>query len=187
MTRIDDYAIEKIYQDLEEVAIACGVGQMSVWGYSFEGHIARYLGAWSDRVKAIAMIGVPVGRTVQDEFYQYIDEFIEKYGPLAQSCKDGTLSKKKRKLAVKSRIPVLVACFQAMRCWPSIEASEVDCAALLLAGTKNNSVLEWLKRNDKSIERAEVKFEIVEGLTHQQEFSQVDTVYPIDRSFIERS
>ena len=32
-----------------------------------------------------------------------------------------------------------------MRGWPSIEAGDVDCPTLLLAGTKNRTVLEWLE------------------------------------------
>jgi pimeloyl-ACP methyl ester carboxylesterase len=185
LTRIDDYAIEKICKDLEEITDACGVQQIGVWGYSFGGNIARYLGAWSARVKAIAVIGVPFGRAVHEEFDRYIDEFIEKYGSLARAYSEGTLSEKKHKSAIKGRIPVWAACFQAMRGWPSIEAGDVACATLLLAGTKNKSVLEWLKANDESLGGTRVQVEIVEGLTHQQEFSQIDRVYPVVRSFFQ--
>ena len=185
LTRIDDYAIEKICQDLEEVADACGAEQMRVWGYSFGGNIARYLGAWSERVKAIAVIGVPFGPAVQEEFDRYIDQFIKKYGPLAQAYEDGTLNETKRRSAIKGRIPVWVACFQAMRRWPSIEAADLNCATLLLSGTKNRSVVAWLKENEGCLEAAGVQVEIVEGLTHQQEFSQIERVYPVVRGFFE--
>jgi pimeloyl-ACP methyl ester carboxylesterase len=83
LTRIEDYDIKKICNDLEEVADACEVEQMRVWGYSFGGNIARYLGAWSKRVKSVAIIGVNFGPAVGEEFDRYIDDFIEKYGPLA--------------------------------------------------------------------------------------------------------
>jgi pimeloyl-ACP methyl ester carboxylesterase len=185
LTRIDDYAIEKICQDLEEVANACGAEQMRVWGYSFGGNIARYLGAWSERVNAIAVIGVPFGPAVHKEFDRYIDQFIEKYGPLAQAYKDGTLSEKKRRSAIKGRIPVWVACFQAMRRWPSLDAGDLKCATLLLSGTRNRSAMAWLKENEESLEAACVQVEIVEGLTHQQEFSQIERVYPAVRAFFE--
>jgi pimeloyl-ACP methyl ester carboxylesterase len=185
LTRIDDYAIEKIGKDLIEVADACGEQEIMVWGYSFGGNIARYLGAWSKRVKAIAVIGVPFGCAVAEAFDQSIDEFIEKYGTLTQAYGDGTLSEKKRKSAIKGRIPVWVACFQAMRGWSSIEAGDVKCPTLLLAGTKNRSVMEWLKENGESLRETNVQVEIVEGLLHQQEFSQIDRVYPTVRSFFE--
>jgi pimeloyl-ACP methyl ester carboxylesterase len=185
LTRGDDFAIEKICGDLEEVADACGEQQIGVWGYSFGGNIARYLGAWSDRVKAIAVIGVPFGRAVHETFDRYIDEFIEKYGPLAAAYNERELSAKKRKSAIKGRIPVWVACFQAMRSWPSVEAGDVNCPTLLFAGTKNRSVLEWLEGNGESLERAGVQVEILDGLTHQQEFSQINRVYATVRSFFE--
>ena len=183
LTQIDDYAIEKICRDLEEVVDACRVEQVGVWGYSFGGNIARYLGAWSSRVKAIAVIGVPFGKAVHAEFDRYIDEFVEKYGPLAQAYNEGGLNEKRRKSAIKGRIPVWVACFEAMRGWPSIEASDIGCAKLLLTGTKNKSVMDWLEENEESLDRAGVRVETVEGLTHQQEFSQIDLVYPQVRSF----
>ncbi len=185
LTQIDDYAIEKICKDLEEVMEACGEQQVGVCGYSFGGNIARYLGAWSNRVRAIAVIGVPFGPAVNEEFDRYIDEFIEKYGGLARAYADGRVSEKERKSAIKGRIPVWVACFQAMRDWPSIEAGEMGCAKLLLSGTRNKSAQEWIEENGKSLEEAGVQVEIVEGLTHQQEFSQIDRVYPIVRSFFE--
>ena len=186
LTGIGDFAIEKICQDLEEVADACDVERMGVWGYSFGGNIARYLGAWSERVMAVAMIGVPFGPAVDEAFDRYIDTFIEKYGPLAQAYEEGALSEKKRRSAIKGRIPVWVACFQAMRGWQSIEAGDLKCPALLVAGTKNRSAMAWLKENEGSLEGAGVHVEIVEGLTHQQEFSQMERVYPVVRGFFER-
>ena len=44
-------------------------------------------------------------------------------------------------------------------------------------------MLEWLKGNSESLERGGVQIEIVEGLTHQQEFSQIDIVHPLVVSF----
>ena len=137
----------------------------------------------SNRVKAIAVIGVPFGKAVYGEFDRYIDQFVEKYGPLAQAYNDGGLSEERRKSAIKGRIPVWVACFQAMRGWPSMEAGDIPCEKLLLAGTLNKSAMQWLEENGESLARAGARVEIVEGLTHQQEFSQIDRVYPAVRSF----
>ena len=180
LDKIDDYAIENIYQDLEAVADVCGVEQMCVWGYSFGGAIARYLGAWSNRVSAIAIIGVTFGAAVQPEFDRYIDQFIAKYGAASSAKKD------KPKSAIKGRMSVWVACFQAMREWPKINPNEVNCPALLLAGNKNSSVIDWLKPNQTSLDRANVQVEIIDGLNHQQEFSNIDRVYPIVKPFLSR-
>jgi hypothetical protein len=72
-----------------------------------------------------------------------------------------------------------------MRVWPSIDASELKCEALLLAGTKNRSVMEWLEDNRESLDKTGVQVEILEGLTHHQEFSQIDRVYPVVKAFFE--
>jgi hypothetical protein len=50
LVEIDDYAIEKICQDLWSVAAACEVKEFAIWGFSFGGNIARYQAAWFDRI-----------------------------------------------------------------------------------------------------------------------------------------
>ena len=186
LTNIDDYGIEKICRDVGAVADACNARQYAVWGYSFGGNIARYLGAWSERVKAIAMIGVPFGPAVDDEFGQFIDEFIEKWGSVAEAYRKGDSSAEKHKSAIKGRIPVWVACFQAMRDWPRLDPDAVRCPAMLLVGTRNKGVLNWVKTNHEALERARVLVEIVEGLNHPQEFSHIEQVYPAVSSFLKR-
>jgi len=184
LTDIDDYAIEKICADLNAVADACNAPQYLIWGFSFGGNIARYLGAWYERVKAIAVIGVPFGPAVNEEFDRFIDEFVDKWGADAQAYRTGTLSQAKRKSAIKGRIPALVACLQAMRDWPRIDPDAVRCPTLLLAGTRNKGTMKWIEANRPALERANVQVALVEGLDHPQEFSQVEQVYPIVASFL---
>lgn len=186
LTAIEDYRIEKICQDVYAVADACQAQQFAVWGYSLGGNIARYLGAWSPRVTAIAVIGVPFGPAVDQAFDQFIDEFISKWGAQAEAYRTGKLSDEKRKSAIKGRIPVWVACFQAMRAWPSIDPGDLHCPALLLVGAKNKNTLQWVDTNRQALERAGVAIKIVAGLNHAQEFSQVEQVYPLVSSFLKR-
>ena len=183
-TGIDDYAIEKIVADLLDVADACGAEQFSEWGYSFGGNIARYLGAWSDRVSAIAVIGIPFGPAVDEAFDRYIDEFVKQYAPLAQAYVCGKFSEKQRKSAIKGRIPVWITCFQAMSEWPSIDPGDLYCPALLLAGTKNKSAMGWLSANRDALDAAGVQLQIVEGLNHSQEFTKINSVAPLVRAFL---
>ena len=184
LANIEDYAIEKIIADLNAVADACQVSQFAVWGYSLGGTIARYLGAWSNRVAAVAMIGVPFGPAVDESFNQFIDAFLQKWGSQADVYRAGELSAEKRPSVIKGRIPVWAACFQAMRGWPDISPNQMQCPVLLLAGSKNNSVLEWIKTNPDALNASRVKVEIVAGLTHPQEFSQVERVFPPVYSFL---
>jgi pimeloyl-ACP methyl ester carboxylesterase len=186
LTSIEDYGIEKLCQDVYAVADACQAQRFAVWGYSLGGNIARYLGAWSKRVTAITVIGVPFDPAVDQAFNQFIDEFVGKWGAQAEAYRTGNLSEEKRKSAIKGRSPVWVACFQAMRAWPSIEPEALHCPAMLLLGTKNKNTLNWVNANRQALERAGVAIEIVAGLNHPQEFSQVDQVYPAVSMFLKR-
>ena len=183
----DDYAIEKIYADILAVADACEAKEFAVWGFSFGGNIARYLAAWSDRVTAAAVIGVPLGPGVFPEFDQFINDFINKWKPLVQAYKQGTLGEdlpqKDRKLITRGLIPVWLACFPAIRQWPQVEPGDLRCPIMLLTGSKNKYVLEWIKTNRESLDRTHIQVEIMAGLTHIQEFSQIDRVFPIVSSF----
>jgi pimeloyl-ACP methyl ester carboxylesterase len=175
-----DYGIEKICEDLYGVADACGVGRFAVWGFSLGGNIARYLGAWSDRVTAIAVIGVPFGPAVHAEFDRFIDEFLIKWEPVILAAREGDVPKSK----IKGQIPMLAACAQGMRGWPDVEPAEVGCPVLLLTGTKNKSALGWVEANRGVLDAAGVQVKVIVGLTHNQEFTQIDRVFPVVSSFL---
>ncbi len=177
-----DYAIEKICEDIYAVADACDAPQFAVWGFSFGGNVARYLAAWSGRVTALALVGAPLGPAVDAEFDRYIDDFAEKYAHLARAK-----TEQKRKPTLKQQIPAMMACFQAMRAWPSVEPGDVRCPTLLLVGTKNKRVLDWVQANGEALEQAGTRVEIVQGLTHNQEFGKIDVVFPAVSSFLKEN
>jgi pimeloyl-ACP methyl ester carboxylesterase len=183
LTHTSDYVIDLIYQDLITVADVCGVQRFAIWGFSFGGNIARYLGAWSERVTAMAVIGVPFGPAVDEAFDRYIDEFVQKWAPLVQADKEGTWSQEK-KSPVKGHIPVFLACFQAMRDWPRVDPGDVSCPTLLLVGTKNKNVINWIQTEREALDSANIQVEIIAGLTHTQEFSEIDRVFPVVSSFL---
>jgi pimeloyl-ACP methyl ester carboxylesterase len=186
LTDIADYAIEKICEDVTTVAEACGAQRFLVWGYSFGGNIGRYLGAWTNRVIALAMIGVPFGPAVDKDFDHFITEFVTKWQPLAEAYKAGGMAEQDRKSAIKGSLPAWVACFQAMRAWPKIEPEDMRCPTLLLAGTKNTGTLKWAQSHREALEAAAVQVEIVTGLNHSQEFSKIGQVFPAVRQFLGR-
>lgn len=76
--------IEKICEDLYAVADACDVEKLAVWGFSSCGNIARYIGAWSDRVRAIAVIGVPSSPAAHADFDRCIG-YVAKWNPQVQA------------------------------------------------------------------------------------------------------
>jgi pimeloyl-ACP methyl ester carboxylesterase len=183
-----DYDIESVCQDVIAVADACGAAQFAVWGFSLGGNIARYLAAWSERVTAAIIIGVPFGPAVHEDFDRTITELVQKWEPLVAAYNQGTLSEdvpqKERKPIASGLIPVLLAFLQAMRSWPSIEPADVDCPTPLLAGTKNKLVTKCMEGNQEPLRSAGVQVEAVKGLTHNQEFTKVDRVFPVVSSFL---
>jgi pimeloyl-ACP methyl ester carboxylesterase len=178
---VADYGIEKICEDLYAVADDCGASEFAVWGFSFGGNIARYLGAWSERVTAIAVIGVPFGPAVHADFDCFIDQFLQKWEDVIRAAREGVAPQSKG--TIKGQIPALAACFQAMRAWPGVEPGEIACPALLLTGTKNTSTLGWVEANRGVLDAAGVQTEVVEGLTHDQEFTKIDRVFPVVSAF----
>jgi pimeloyl-ACP methyl ester carboxylesterase len=181
---VSDFSIQKICDDVLAVADANGAERFAIWGYSFGGNVARYLGAWSDRPSSIAMIGVPFGPAVTPEFDRYIDEFIARYGPVAQRAKADAGNATKRRSAVKGSLAAWAACFQAMRAWPDIEPADVRCPAMLLAGTENHGAVRWIQANRDALQRAEVRVHIVPHLDHPAEFTQLASVYSPVRDFL---
>lgn len=85
--------------------------------------------------------------------------------------------------AGKGHIPVWVACFQAMRRWPPIHPHQLRCPALLLVGSRNPNPLQWVQANRPALEAAGVQVEIVQGLDHPAEFTQIDRVFPAVSAF----
>jgi pimeloyl-ACP methyl ester carboxylesterase len=181
---VSDYAIKKICADLSAVADACRVQQFGIWGFSFGGNIARYLAAWSDRATAIAVIGIPFGRAVDEKFDQYIAALAKKWEPSVRAYNEGRLSEKERRDIIKRQLPIWLPCFQAMRDWPSIEPSDIHCPTMLLAGTKNKSTMDWVKAHRGVLDSARTRVELVEGLNHNQEFTEINRVFPIVSSFL---
>ncbi len=181
---VGDYAVESICADLTLVADACRAERFSVWGFSFGGNIARYLGAWTNRVSALAIIGIPFGRAVDEKFDAYIAELEQKWGPAVRDYHNGKLDEKERREIQKRQLAVLLPCFQAMRNWPSIEPADLHCPTLLLVGTKNKNAMDWVKAHHEMLEKAKTRIEICEGLSHNQEFAKIDRVFPSVSTFL---
>lgn len=186
LVEIEDYAIEKICQDLYVVADACKVERFAIWGFSFGGNIGRYLAAWSERVTALAVIGVPFGPAVDEAFDAYIRGFEKKYGHLAEAQKQEPAPKKGRS-PIKGQMAGWLACFRAMRGWPRVDPGDVRCPAMLVVGTKNKNVMRWVETQRDELDQAGVELQIIDGLTHNQEFTEIGRVFPVIQPFFKES
>jgi pimeloyl-ACP methyl ester carboxylesterase len=183
-TTITDFEIKRIYSDIIQIADECKVDTFTIIGYSLGGNIARYFGAWSKRTTALVLLGVPLGPAVDEEFDQYINTFTDKYKKLIDENGKQTITKGQKNGNIKGSITALIYLFQAMRQWPAIEANELRCPTLMIAGTKNTRAINWIEKNRNSLDEAKITVDIILGLNHPQEFTQIDKIYPHINSFL---
>ena len=52
-----------------------------------------------------------------------------------------------------------------------------------MVGTKNKHVMHWIDTHQAELDQSNVKLALITGLTHNQEFTQIDVVFPIIQPF----
>ena len=186
--RVNDYHIDRICEDLLTIASDCNLKKFAIWGFSYGGNIARYLAARSNRVSAIAVVGVPLfGPAVDETFDRFIDEYLEKWQPLVKAYNQGAFpedaSEKEGKAIASGYIPVWLGTLRAMRIWGSIDPGDVKCPILFAVGSENENAMQWMEANREVLGKANIQVEVFEGLDHNQEFDEIDNVFPVLSSF----
>jgi len=132
------------------------------------------------------VIGVPFGPAVDQAFDAYIRGLEKKYGHLAEKEKSEIKAAGKTRSAIKGRMAGWLAGFNAMRSWPNIDPNQIRCPAILMVGTRNKNAMHWADQNREALDEAGVALQIMEGLTHNKEFTAVEQVFqPICQFLIE--
>ncbi|MFX1255290.1 MAG: alpha/beta fold hydrolase [Promethearchaeota archaeon] len=183
------YTTNKICEDILAVADDCGADRFSILGFSFGGNIARYLTAQSERVDKVIIVGISFGPGVYGEFAEQIPKFLDRWKPITQAQLAGTfdpqsLNERERTFVSNVYMPAWVATIEAMVSWGTIEPADLLCSALLIVGTENKSAMTHLKSYHGAMEKAGVHLEIFEGLTHNEEFTEIDVVLPTIMTFL---
>lgn len=62
--------------------------------------------------------------------------------------------------------------------WKSIEPKHVLCPTLWLVGSNDTPALTSVEEYKALLNTSKVRVQIVEGLTHEQEFTEIDKVFP---------
>ncbi|MBN1122774.1 MAG: alpha/beta fold hydrolase [Anaerolineae bacterium] len=187
-TTPDAYDIHRINADVLTVADDCGVESFSVWGFSFGGNIARCLAARSDRIEKAVIGGVAFGSSIPESM-TWVADYIAKWEPIIEAMRRGELApddldKKDQKVYKHSSVDVWLPIYQAMKSWPTVEAADLLCPALVYVGTKNANACNLLKADESAIRAAGVRLIVLDGLTHLQEFNQIDAVLPVVIDFL---
>ena len=176
------YTIDKMAQDILSVADRCSVEQFAVWGFSYGGKIGRYLAAHSERVSNIVLMGTPMGPPVTDQIRNEIEIFYSHWPPILKAQRDGvldydTLSHDDRQFLQNFDVPVMMAWGRAMLDWPSIQPNDFLCPVLWLVGSEDDAAMASVSEYGNALDGTKVQLYIVDGLTHEQVFEEIDEVF----------
>jgi pimeloyl-ACP methyl ester carboxylesterase len=182
------YGTDKHCQDVLAVADACGIARFTLWGFSYGGNIGRYLAARSERVAKLIMIGIPFGMGAAGAFRQSISDFRDHWEPIVQAQRAGmldlaALSSQEQDRWRATDVPLTLAWLSAMLDWEAIEPADLRCPTLWVAGSENADALASMQTYAAALNQSLVQIQIVEGLTHAQEFSDIDKVLPAILAF----
>lgn len=180
-----DYAIENLCADVCAVADACGAEQFYLWGFSFGGNIARHIACMSDRVIGLIVMGSTLGHYANERLDQYMNSYLTRWKPDVAAFRGGTLPAQEMHSLVKSGALVWNAIFLAMKRWPVRGVGDLKCPALMLVGSLDENPLEWARQREHIFDGPRVRLQVLEGLTHEQEFSEIDTTLPLVERFLE--
>jgi pimeloyl-ACP methyl ester carboxylesterase len=149
------YTIAHHCADILAVADACGVDRFSLWGYSYGGNIGRYLAARSARVTSLIMVGIPFGAAASGEFREMILRLREQRSGFE---------------------PANIAWLLAMLDWPDNAPADLRCPTLWIVGSNNPFAMASVAKHRATLAESQVQVQIIDGLNHEQEFSEIDAV-----------
>ena len=177
------YSTDKLVQDILAVADYCGAKTFILWGYSYGGNISRYLAAQSDRVAGSIIMGIPFGPGASNEFRAYIADMEDHWRPILQAQKDNTLNwdelSNEDQVILKERSPSsTLAWLSAILEWATVVPSDLRSPALWLIGSENKGAMASLGEYQESLPNS-VQVHVIEGLTHEQLFTEIDKVLPV--------
>lgn len=169
--------------DILAVVDSCNIERFTICGFSYGGNIGRYLAAESTRVAKLVMIGIPFGLGASGDFRQLIISFRNHWLPIVQALANGTLDNKSlspedQRSLQGGKVPVTLARISAMLEWKSIEPKDLLCPTLWLVGSNDTAASTSVEEYKALLNASKVRVQSVEGLTHEQEFTEIDKVFP---------
>lgn len=175
------YTTKKHCEDILAVAAECGIKSFTAWGYSYGANIGRYLAAKSDLVNKFIFLGYSFGAGASGTFRQFIPDFHDHWVPILKAQADKTLdiqtlSGKDQEFLKSGEVQVILAWLAPILDWPAVEPADLLCPTLWLAGSKNDDVMANMKEYEQNIESTKVSIQVMDGLDHRQEFTEVDRV-----------
>lgn len=182
------YTTDKLVQDILAVADYCRAKSFVLWGFSYGGNISRYLAAQSDRVVGSIIMGIPFGPGASDEARTYIENMEDQWRPILRAQEDGTLdwdtlSNEEQVILKEGNPSLFLAWLSAILEWNAVTPSDLHSPALWLIGSENEvGALASLSEYQESLPNS-VQVNVIDGLTHEQEFTEIDKALPVMLEF----
>ncbi|MFN8373402.1 MAG: alpha/beta fold hydrolase [Anaerolineae bacterium] len=180
------YAADRICADVQAVVAACGFDTFDVWGFSLGATIALQMAARTTALGRAVVAGSHFGTIFTPEnvaasvaWTQHVLE-AKKSGQLEALG----LSSDQRGFLEQANLDVTLAWYQALAYWPIVNPSDIRCPVLLYAGSLNAVTAARVREFQPQYRAAAVEYHIFEGLTHLEELSSIDTVFPLVKSFL---
>ena len=186
------YGIDLICQDILAVADACEAQQFSIWGFSLGGNVGRYVAATSSRVHKLIMMGGVFGPGASGEARETIEQTLEAWLPVVRLKRAGKLDparlppEAREAMETVDLVP-MIALLQAMLEWRAVEPEDVLCPTLWLSGSENPGALENMRAREGRLANSKVESAIIDGLTHEEEFTNIEAVLPALIAFMDKS
>jgi pimeloyl-ACP methyl ester carboxylesterase len=187
------YTTDKMGEDILAVADACNARHFLVCGFSFGGNVSRYLASCSGRIAKLVMLGNRLGTGVSGEFRRMVLDFRERWTSVV---KNAGISFDPKLLSTKDQedirqfsfpgetLPYVLAWSTAMLEWGTVTPKDLLCPSLWIIGTANTNALAGYKEYEKELAYSRVQVRLFEGMTHEQEFKNIEQVLPVILEFI---
>jgi pimeloyl-ACP methyl ester carboxylesterase len=182
----DAYAWEKVLGDIYAVADAVSISDFFVWGFSLGATLALALAATSERVNAAVVGGSHFGTIFTQTMVQ---RMVADMAPIVQAKAEGRLDalnlpEARRTFAAKADLKVVAAWYSALADYRPVEPEDLRCPTLIYAGSANEPTAAVLNSYRDKTDPRRVRLTLFEGLTHPQEFTQIETALPPIVSFL---
>jgi pimeloyl-ACP methyl ester carboxylesterase len=183
-----DYTVQKMLQDIFAAVDACGVQRFTLWGMSYGGKVGRYLAVQSERVAKLVLMGTPLGLGVTGEQRQDAIDFCAHWSPIMQALREGvldleSLSQKDQELLKGLNVAAMLGWVPAMLDWGSVEPADFRCPTLWLVGSEDRHAMASVRQYEEALKGSRVQVSILEGLSHEQVFDEMNRVLPLMLAF----
>ena len=171
------FDIDFLVEAIRVIAKAEEVESFSVFGFSLGGSVALQLAARLENCTAIIVAGSYFGNELNEYAKKNIADLIE-----VKKAVDGGyidqlgLSEEDLKFVRTTNLDSAISLSEGMSQWPVVMPESLRCPAYVYVGSLNKPTLNILEEQAGAMAQSGIRFEVFEGLGHEQEVSEIERV-----------